>query len=64
MYSGKRQYTQRMAAALKGIIAAGLEIPADDATFPSDDRINGEHLKVKNDVKNIKSTIDTGAKSK
>ena len=64
MYSGKRQYTQRMAAALKGIIDAGLEIPADDETFPSDDRINGEHLKVKNDVKNIKSTIDTGAKSK
>ena len=64
MYSGKRQYTQRMAAALKGIIDAGLEIPADDETVPSDDRINGEHLKVKNDVKNIKSTIDTGAKSK
>ena len=64
MYSGKRQYTQRMAAALKGIIDAGLEIPADDETFPSDDRINGEHLKIKNDVKNIKSTIDTGAKSK
>ena len=64
MYSGKRQYTQRMAAAVKGVIDAGLEIPADGETFPSDDRINGEHLKVKNDVKNIKSTIGTGAKSK
>ena len=64
MYSGKRQYTQRMAAAVKGIIDAGLEIPADEKTFPPDDRINGEHLKVKNDVKNIKSTIGTGAKSK
>ena len=64
MYSGKRQYTQRMAAALKGVIDAGLDIPADQETFPADDRINGEHLKVKNDVKNIKSTIDTGAKSK
>ena len=64
LYSGKRQYTQRMAAALKGVVDAGLEIPADDETFPSDDRINGEHLKVKNDVKNIKSTIGTGAKSK
>ena len=53
-----------MAAALKGVVDAGLEIPADDETFPSDDRINGEHLKVKNDVKNIKSTIGTGAKSK
>ena len=64
MYSGKRQYTQRVAAALKGIIDAGLEIPADKETFPPDDRINGEHLKVKNDIKNIKSTIGTGAKSK
>ena len=64
MYSGTRQYTQRMAAALKGVIDAGLEIPADTETFPADDRINGNHLKIKNDVKNIKSTIDTGAKSK
>ena len=64
LYSGKRQYTQRMAAALKGIIDAGVEIPADEETFPADDRINGDHLKVKNDVKNIKSSIDTGAKSK
>ena len=64
MYTGKKQYTQRMAAALKGVVDAGLEIPANDETFPSDDRINGEHLKVKNDVKNIKSTIGTGAKSK
>ena len=64
MYSGKRQYTQRMAAALKGIVDAGLEIPADDETFPPDDRINGDHLKIKNDVKNIKSTIESGAKSK
>tara|TARA_B100001750_G_scaffold204480_1_gene180936 strand:- start:79 stop:501 length:423 start_codon:yes stop_codon:yes gene_type:complete len=64
MYSGKRQYTQRMAAALKGVIDAGLEIPADEATFPTDDRINGDHLKIKNDVKTIKSSIDTGAKAK
>ena len=59
-----RDSTQRMAAAVKGVIDAGLEIPADEETFPTDDRINGSHLKIKNDVKNIKSTIDTGAKSK
>ena len=64
LYSGTRQYTQRMAAALKGISDAGLEIPAGEKTFPTDDRINGEHLKIKNDVKNIKSSIDTGAKAK
>ena len=64
LYSGRRRYTQRMAAALKGVIDAGLEIPADEKTFPTDDRINGEHLKIKNDIKNIKSSIGTGAKSK
>ena len=64
LYSGTRQYTQRMAAALKGAIDAGLKIPADEKTFPTNDRINGEHLKIKNDVKNIKSSIDTGAENK
>ena len=64
LYSGTRQYTPRMAAALKGVTDAGLKIPADEKTFPADDRINGEHLKIKNDVKNIKSSIDTGAKAK
>ena len=53
-----------MAAALKGVIDAGVEIPADAETFPADDRLNGDHLKVKNDVKNIKSSIDGGAKAK
>ena len=53
-----------MAAALKGVTDAGLEIPADAKTFPTDGRINGEHLKIKNDVKNIKSSIDTEAKHK
>ena len=64
LYSGTRQYTQRMAAALKGVSDAGLKIPADEKTFPTNDRINGEHLKIKNDVKNIKSSIDTGAEHK
>jgi len=64
LYSGTRKYTPRMAAALKGITDAGLEIPADEKTFPTNDRINGEHLKIKNDVNNIKSSIDTGAKAK
>ena len=33
MYSGTRQYTQRMAAALKGVTDAGLEIPTDEITL-------------------------------
>ena len=58
LYSGTRKYSQRMAAALKGVIDAGLEVPASEETFPPEERINGEHLKVKNDIKNVKSLID------
>lgn len=58
LYSGTRKYTQRMAAALKGVIDAGLEVPADKEVLPADQRINGEHLQVKNDVAKIKSSID------
>ena len=64
LYSGTRQYTPRIAAALKGVSDAGLKIPADEKTFPANDRINGEHLKIKNDVKNIKSSLDTEAEHK
>ena len=62
LYTGTRKYTQRMAAALKGIIDAGLQVPASKETFPPDDRINGEHLTVKNDIPKMKSTIDTEVK--
>ncbi|MGY5147551.1 MAG: 50S ribosomal protein L18 [Candidatus Nitrosopumilus sp. bin_7KS] len=62
MYSGTRRFTQRMAAALKGIIDAGLEVPADPARFPAEERINGEHLTVKNEVSKIKSAIDSEVK--
>ena len=62
LYTGTRKYTQRVAAALKGIIDAGVQVPASKETFPSDDRINGEHLTVKNDISKMKSTIDTEVK--
>ena len=58
LYTGTKRYTQRMAAALKGVIDAGLQVPANEETFPSEDRINGEHLTVKNDISKMKSTID------
>lgn len=58
LYSGTRKYTQRMAAALKGLVDAGLEVPADSETFPPEARIKGEHLSVKNDINQFKSTID------
>ena len=62
LYTGTKKYTQRMAAALKGVIDAGLQVPASEETFPSEDRINGEHLTVKNEVSKMKSTIDTEVK--
>ena len=51
-----------MAAALKGVIDAGLEVPASPETFPPSERINGEHLTVKNDIPQIKSAIDKEVK--
>ena len=63
LYRGTDRYTQRMAAALKGTIDAGLEIPADQESFPSENRINGEHLTVKNDIGKIKSAIDSEVKT-
>lgn len=62
LYTGTKKYTQRMAAALKGVIDAGVQVPASEETFPSDDRINGEHLTVKNEISKIKSTIDSEVK--
>jgi len=64
LYTGTRKYTQRIAAALKGIIDAGLEVPADAETFPSDDRISGKHLKVANEIGKVKSAIDNEVMSK
>ena len=62
MYTGTKRFTQRMAAALKGIIDAGLDVPADPESFPAEERINGEHLTVKNEVSKIKSSIDSEVK--
>ena len=59
LYTGTRKYTQRMAAALKGVIDAGLQVPANAETFPPENRISGEHLKVKNDLSSFKTKIDS-----
>ena len=64
LYSGTRKYTQRMAAALKGVIDAGLEVPADDETFPDEERLSGKHLKVTNEIDKVKSAIDSEVKTK
>jgi large subunit ribosomal protein L18 len=53
-----------MAAALKGVIDAGLEVPADSETFPNDERLTGTHLKVRNEIDKVKSAIDGEVKNK
>ena len=63
VYSGTRKYTQRMAAAVKGIVDAGIKVPSGEETFPPQERINGEHLKVKNDIAIVKSKIDGEVKT-
>ncbi|MDH3313727.1 MAG: 50S ribosomal protein L18 [Nitrosopumilus sp.] len=62
LYTGTRRYTQRMAAALKGVIDAGVQVPANEETFPPAERLNGEHLTIKNEVSKIKFTIDSEVK--
>ena len=63
VYSGTRKYTQRMAAGVKGVIDAGIKVPSSEETFPPEERINGEHLKVKNDIATVKSKIDSEVKT-
>ena len=63
VYSGTRKYTQSMAAVVKGVVDAGLTVPSDEETFPPEERINGEHLKIKNDIASVKLKIDTEVKS-
>ena len=46
IYIGLRRYLpgSRISAVLRGVIDAGLEIPADTKSMPSDKRISGEHI--------------------
>jgi len=64
LYCGTSKYTQRIAAALKGIKDAGVQVPASEESFPPDNRIQGDHLQVKNDVSKIKSMIDSEVNAK
>ena len=50
-----------MAAVLKGVIDSGLEVPANTETFPPENRINGEHHKVKIEVSSFKTILEMGA---
>jgi len=44
LYIGKRHFTTKIAACLKGLSEAGLELPFTENILPSDDRIQGTHI--------------------
>ncbi len=47
----------RIFAALAGLIEGGLDIPANDKVFPSEDRLMGEHCELKDMVEKIKGGL-------
>jgi len=50
-------------AFLKGLIDAGMQVPAEEELFPSEDRLNGKHLKndFSRSFEEIKSDIEKNA---
>ena len=44
LYTGKNPFTSRVAACLKGIIDSGMKVPASDSSFPSEERLVGNHI--------------------
>ncbi|VFJ15077.1 50S ribosomal protein L18 [Candidatus Nitrosocosmicus franklandus] len=44
LYTGKTSFTSKVAACLKGIAAAGIDIPLSEESLPAEDRVNGSHL--------------------
>ena len=57
---GLRTHINRTWAALKGVIDAGVEVPADDEIFPDEDRLNGKH--VENYAKLVKDATKEAGK--
>ena len=56
LYIGKRHFTTKIAACLKGMSEAGLEMPISEEVLPSDERIQGTHIAEY--AKKIKSNDD------
>jgi large subunit ribosomal protein L18 len=44
LYTGTDSFTSRVAACLKGVVAAGVNVPVSEDNLPEDDRINGKHI--------------------
>lgn len=44
LYIGLNPFTSRVAACLKGIVDAGVHVPASEDSFPEQDRLDGNHI--------------------
>lgn len=44
LYTGKTSFTSKVAACLKGISSAGVNVPLSEESLPDDNRINGGHI--------------------
>lgn len=56
IYTGLRGFTSRIAACTKGLIDAGLNIPVDEDSLPSEDMVMGKHIV---DYANLLKSHDT-----
>jgi large subunit ribosomal protein L18 len=44
LYIGKNHFTSRVAACMKGIVDAGVQMPISEESLPDEDRISGHHI--------------------
>ena len=44
LYIGSKPFTSRIAACMKGIVQAGVNIPISSESFPPEYRLNGQHI--------------------
>ena len=64
LYIGKRHFTTKIAACLKGMSEAGLEMPFSEEILPTEERIQGNHIaeyakKIKSDDDLYKSRFSS-----
>lgn len=44
LYIGNKPFTSRIAACMKGIVQAGINIPISSESYPTEHRLNGQHI--------------------
>lgn len=44
LYIGNKPFTSRIAACMKGIVQAGINVPISAESFPTEHRLNGQHI--------------------